>query len=443
MLLAFSVFLICGCSGDNNPAMPTGTDSTGQTGTIENSGLTEIQSESAQADRILWGYWTVHVDPVKQSYEIVPLRQAANHWNILKWLEQEPCANCFKIVHAEPSGTGTLLVDIRVKHPFPSALLTGFDVRGIAIFNGTHLFPSANVMTSSDSEGAVVNADGYTSLYNPGTEGSGPGGLQGYIKGKYATATPPSSSLNPFKRFISNDLANTRNAFYAGEAIIVEYEVRMPGKPFVFGYAVDANWVPATNKPVTEPMTDFPPEANCPESWNIDVTVVPVGNGLNDNGGWAKIDIDVYDWQGSGSYSVPTVECPELFDGAVEATWKADETDHTTFEAVITNTKKAPIGNYMGLIKVEDKANDSAPDWLDLSAYQIVSLDVAEFVNDLPIALAVADPNPQMVCEPVDFDDNGSYDPDGGPIMKYEWDWDNDGIFDEVGNHVFHIWDIP
>ncbi len=43
---------------------------------------------------------------------------------------------------------------------------------------------------------------------------------------------------------------------------------------------------------------------------------------------------------------------------------------------------------------------------------------------------------------PVNFDASDSYDPDGY-ITLYEWDWDNDGIYDE--NHtspkVTHIWD--
>jgi len=83
IFLAFSVLLVCGCSGGINPAIPAGTDSTDQTGTIDNPGLTGIQSESGQTSRFLWGYWTVHVDPVKQSYEIVPVREVSNHWNIL------------------------------------------------------------------------------------------------------------------------------------------------------------------------------------------------------------------------------------------------------------------------------------------------------------------------------------------------------------------------
>jgi len=35
------------------------------------------------------------------------------------------------------------------------------------------------------------------------------------------------------------------------------------------------------------------------------------------------------------------------------------------------------------------------------------------------------------------FYDDGSYDPDGGLIVKYEWDWNNDLVFDEEGSGSF------
>jgi hypothetical protein len=40
----------------------------------------------------------------------------------------------------------------------------------------------------------------------------------------------------------------------------------------------------------------------------------------------------------------------------------------------------------------------------------------------------------------VDFSDAGSLDPDGGAIVKYEWDWNNDGTFDQSGTDIEHSW---
>jgi len=59
-----------------------------------------------------------------------------------------------------------------------------------------------------------------------------------------------------------------------------------------------------------------------------------------------------------------------------------------------------------------------------------------------PVAKATAYPLRQIVDEPVTFRDDGSYDPDGGAIVRYEWDWDNDGIFDEQGSEVSHAWGL-
>jgi predicted outer membrane repeat protein len=45
--------------------------------------------------------------------------------------------------------------------------------------------------------------------------------------------------------------------------------------------------------------------------------------------------------------------------------------------------------------------------------------------------------------EPARFDASASYDSDGGAIITYEWDWDNDGIYDEslTVPIVVHSWD--
>ena len=79
-----------------------------------------------------------------------------------------------------------------------------------------------------------------TTLYNPATAGSGPDGLQGYIQGKFASLELPDSTLNGYIRFISDDPANTRNAFYAGDSVTETYDIDMPDGPFVFGYAIDS-----------------------------------------------------------------------------------------------------------------------------------------------------------------------------------------------------------
>jgi hypothetical protein len=233
------------------------------------------------------------------------------------------------------------------------------------------------------------------------------------------------------------------------------------------------------------------------------------------------------------------VECPELFDGNVQAEWKGDSAGFTGYAATVGNPKNAQPGTYMCLVSKEAQENDPAgKPWLDLTAYQVVTLDVkahvdqpptavveasqaSTYIDELikfdgskshdndcdgeaivewhwdwendgvfedegavvshswsevgtysvvlkvvddegseavldpplqidvaellkpPIAMADCETFPVWVTKPVHFQDMGSFDPDGGSIVKYEWDWENDGVFDEEGSDVYHTWDTP
>jgi len=433
--------LYSGCSGNGFPTQPQYSPASSE---IQQT-MQYTREDNFNPAHHLWSYFHIFIDPADPDnfgMEIIPVRLTATHWNVLQYLEKGPCTNCVTIKGIMPSGSGTLLVDLEIRHPFIAPNLTGFDVRGIAMFPGSYLFSESGLLTSDLSDdGGLINAEGYTTLYNPSTVGSGPGGLQGYIKGKFASAVFPDSTLNGYIRHNSPGALNTRNAFYAGQTILKTYEIKMPTGPFVFGYAVDASWAPPTNTPVTNPILDFPPEANCPEAWKVSVDHAPIGQGLTDLGGSALILIDVYDWQGKSTVIPPKIECTELFDGFKTASWLEDGAGFSRFTVEVENEKLAPSGSYMSLIVVEDTENDSAPGWLDLTACQIFELTVVPFDNATPIAIASLSPASQTVCEPINFTDNGSYDPDGGSIVKFEWDWDNDGNFDEEGDDVFHSWD--
>ena len=342
--------------------------------------ITTAESAPTQsAGHVLWGYYLVRINEKDYSAEIIPVRATSNHWNIIQFLEQAPCTDCFKLAGITPNPDGTLNVNVSIKHPFSNPNLTGFDVRGIAMFNGSHVFPESGLIMSDRTlgEGEVVNAGGYTTLYNPSTIGHG---FEGYIKGNLATVTAPSSTLNAFKRFITNDPANTRNAFYAGDEIVVTYQIDMPDppNPWVFGYAVDTSWAPPISKPVDDPMSDFGPEANCTEPWKIVVMEQPIDAGLTYKGGETKLTIDVYDWQGKTTHHDPVVECPELFDGSLTASWVSDGPEFTRYEITISNSKLASFGNYACLVGVEANENDPVgKPWLDLTAYQLMNLEVS------------------------------------------------------------------
>ena len=373
---AFLAFISCGTQKPADSALLPQFDRGNPSSALE---VSSPRTTDRTGGHYLWGYYLFIHDPGENSLRSIPVRNVGTHWNVLKWLEQGPCTSCVSIVGITPNPSGTKSMDIKIKHPFPSPNLTGFDVRGIAMFNGSHVFPEAGLTTPDKSagDGELVNADGYTTLYNSATAGSGPGGLQGYMKGKLATKSPPDATLNGYKRHITNAVSNTRSAFYAGDMVTASYEIKMPTGGFVFGYAVDASWAPPSVKPVTDPMNDFPPEANCFEPWRIETEVAPVGNGLVPQGGEVKLTLDVYDYQGKSSHATPIVECPELFDGAKDAAWISDGSDFSSWEVVLGNEKQAPIGDYKCLVRVVDNENAGSPPYLDLTAYRIVTLTVA------------------------------------------------------------------
>jgi hypothetical protein len=93
-------------------------------------------------------------------------------------------------------------------------------------------------------------------------------------------------------------------------------------------------------------------------------------------------------------------------------------------------------GTYNVQFRVTD--DESETDTLDQPLVITVTLGGVP-----PVAMAIAEPLEAGLGEQVHFRDNGSYDPDGGSIMKYEWDWDNGGTFDEEGAETYHAWTTP
>ncbi len=373
--IAILANLVFGCSRGNDAVTPP------------IAGLPAGNMDSAQASMSpghnLLSYQLVYVDPSTMQYQVVPVRGIETHYNVLSWLEQKPCTDCFSLTSLGPSGKGTLLAGIQVRHPFTNPNLTGFDVRAIAMFNGSKTFPVSGLSTSDRNLGdpALVNADGYTTLYNPSTVGSGPNGLQGYLQGKLAAKSAPSAKLNGYKRLISTGATNTRNALFAGDTVGTSFEIDKPSGPFMFGYAVDASWAPPLVKPVSDPLNDFGPEANCPEPWKMVVTEQKTGDGLTDQGGQTSFQIDVYDWQGKASHGLPVIEAPELFSGIVAASWTGDFAGYSRYQATINNQKLAGEGTYLVLVKVEDFDNSGSPSWLNLTAYQIIKVSVTASVT--------------------------------------------------------------
>jgi hypothetical protein len=375
LILAISGLIIASCA--RHGSQPVAPDET--ISPPELAGNADVSDESNGNSHYLFAYNFIYIDPDGPKVEIIPVREGEIHLNILRFLEDGPCFNCFKIVGFNFPQPGYLDLSIQIDHPFDDLTYSVFDVRGIMMFQGSHEFPVAGKSTSDPAfgDGALLNPDGYTALYNGSTATAPAGALQKYYPGNLATPAIPNSDINGYKYFITDNPANNRNAFYADSSDTVTYSLKLPTGPFVLGYAVDANWWTPISTPVDDPLTDFDINANCPEPWRVALTEQPIGDGLTTAGGQTKLWIDIFDWQGKSTYKVPVIECPELFDGSLNASWVSDTAYYSTYEVILSNTKLASAGEYMCLVSVEPNENDpiGAP-WLDLKAYQIIKLGV-------------------------------------------------------------------
>jgi hypothetical protein len=141
---------------------------------------------------------------------------------------------------------------------------------------------------------------------------------------------------------------------------------------------------------------------------------------LSESGGSALISCAVKDHQNDVS-SVFMDSRP--FVGTYSAMTQS-LTNPGTWEVNISNNLHAPVGSYNQLIKA------SSPNSQNISTYNYVEITVSGSGQDNPIAIIETTPNPPTVSvmNPlVIFDGSDSYDPDGGPITLYEWDFDYSG----------------
>jgi hypothetical protein len=90
---------MAGCSGGNGPASPPTSDKPDHN--------VSAPATSADSNRFLWSFNEILIDPSTGHFELLPDRQAVDHWNVLKWLEQAPCKNCLKIKGITPTPKGT------------------------------------------------------------------------------------------------------------------------------------------------------------------------------------------------------------------------------------------------------------------------------------------------------------------------------------------------
>jgi len=275
--LLILTLLITSCAGygGDGPVVP---DSTGTTGLCE-------QSDSG--DYVSWGTYDMVIARDGSEWEIVPRRSAEATWgyhlNAVKLLEVSPGQNCIRISKISVQSNGDLAVDIEIEHPYDNAAYTGFDVRGIIMFPSSQYIPDNDVRIEAGlgplgqwsyrfasyrrGDAELMNADGYTTLWSPEKvsdqkflyelEEGFP--IFGYYEGTMASGDEL-GVLNGFKRYYTNE---TRHMFEAGKTQTRTFIIRPPEQgPIYASYAVYAHWAEPLVIPVTNPVTDFGPEAN-------------------------------------------------------------------------------------------------------------------------------------------------------------------------------------
>jgi len=345
ILLAISA----GCSG----VAPTSPATSSMPASLQSSG----------PGRILWGYYDFLVDPSKGEVDIVPLRQVEKHYNALQFMET-PTTTQVSLEGPPKFGGGKLSVDIGLNHPFPQAIYTGFDVRGILMSRGSLDFGDG-VRLPGTNDFHLLNPDGYTRFWNP-TEFEGAGyqdGILGvpYSVGKY------DATINGFKYFAQEleadepivGFANPwRGAFFAGHKNVRHYEIKIGGAGIKFNYAVDASWAMPDAIPPAIPGDFDPDKANSKEAWLI---VPHFESQLTPTGGECSVAVDVYDWQGIATIDAVHIQAPDFFDGAIELGNPVDNGNYFTFSGNFTNDNGGYGADIPLLIRVVDTAAAGNP----------------------------------------------------------------------------------
>jgi len=298
--------------------------------------LSNIQAESGDGTGVdwSWGFYNLEIARDGSYSRVVPLRNAEGAWgfhlNAVKLLEVSPGTDCIALDNIHLLSNGDLSVDISITNPFDNAVYTGFDVRGIIMFPASQYFPDQvlrelagyspwgtgmddwkeRYSSSEKGDAELMNPDGWTTIWAPDAY-NGPNfqleegyPIFEYYQGKYGTGEEL-GTINAFKRYHSTEV---RHMFEAGETVTRTYIIRPPADgPILASYAVYAHWAEPAVIPVTDPETDFPPEAGSPMPYEFYIYQTEIldpdkgFNGLGDEIVWhiETWDIGMEYWMGT------------------------------------------------------------------------------------------------------------------------------------------------
>ncbi len=363
--IAIAILIVAGCTGAGE-RLPVAPDC--------RSTISSDPSGDAGPQRYLLGLWDIRISSDHRTVDVVPDRTASMHMNMVSVLEEDTCTDClvFETVNNLPGNV--LRANLKIRHPYPDNLnLTMFDARGIFISGAKYTFPlSTRSITWGADTTRLLNADGYTLLFNPTEypEGSWPTPLLTYVQGHYAPGGDMSATLNPY---VAYNLDQPRCIFEAGSICERTLLLGLPDGDAEFGYAIDACWKEVAGE-VTDPIKDFPPDANCLEPYALEAWI-DTEQDLS-SGGSAKVFVKVFDHQGVSSVSLVTAEAPDLFAGEVELSWVPTTKGGPSwlFAGTISNELGASDGDYPLLLRIRDIFPDENLGQID--AFQVVTVRV-------------------------------------------------------------------
>jgi hypothetical protein len=303
--------------------------------------ISGIQSSPDAPKHALLGLWTMVLDPLTNSLEPIPMRDAAFHLNALRFLEPPPPVNIF-LSNIQFDGE-ILDVDVQLNHPFPGfPKYSGFDVNGIVIGHGSISgFDDPDILIGGEGNTRLINADGLSRWWNPSEFPYNPEvKMWGYIDGN--KGVPNSTAgynaiLNGYKYYadglgpddsLSSLDLSMRGVFSAGTGNTRHYKIEMDNG-FVFNYAVDAVWELPVEDPVIIPDS-FPESANRAEPYflsaqlSVNTLEYDISTGITE--GVLGIEVLCADWFDADK-NILRMESPGNFDPvqtSVVTEWSAD-----------------------------------------------------------------------------------------------------------------------
>ncbi len=323
-------------------------------------------SDSAHAS---WGLWQFAANLEAGTLDVVQLRTGNLHLNALPFLEPPPLVN-LTLESVEFNGN-IIETDIGLRHPFLGLNeFTGFDVCGIIITNGSVSgFDDPDLQMAGEGDTRLLNPDGFVRWWNPAEFPVNTGTIFGYndgLLGAPDSYADYNSTLNAYKYFcddlnaddlLSNVTLADRGMFSAGQKNIRHYTIELGDEGLIFNYAVDASWIFPDGSPPYQAPDNFPPGANRPEAYRLDIDEVE--NTLwaegAESGGDLKLLIDVYDWFDAGLNTVQ-VESPGNFDPETASIPVDGGAGYSTYQVDIVDAYPITTGTIDLLITVESEA---------------------------------------------------------------------------------------